>query len=453
MGVHLCGANEGTMTPQALNEKTREELPVEVGELHARQETLQVDRSTGAANAPATSYVQDLETERNGRVEAERLGRIKDEFLANLSHEIRTPLNAILGWSQLLKPGVTSNEEMAEGLEVIQRNVRIQVHLIDDLLDMSRIISGKLRLDVQRVELPDIIRTAVEIVQLAAQAKGIRLELIVDPIAGPITGDPNRMQQVVWNLLSNAIKFTPKGGKVQITLERTDSHVELSVSDTGQGISLQYLPHVFDKFSQAESPFIKSQGGLGLGLTIAKHLVEMHGGSLHVKSAGIGKGATFVVSLPISVVRSQNGDENHQHPTTAREVEISSDPDLSGVEVLLVDNDADALHLVKRVLETRGANVTRCSSGAECLNVLRRSKPNVIVADIGMPDMDGYSLMRHIRALPADHGKETPAIALTAFARSEDRRRAMLAGFDMHVAKPVEPGELVAVIARLARRT
>jgi len=325
--------------------------------------------------------------------------------------------------------------------------------LIDDLLDMSRIISGKLRLDVQRIELPKIIKAAMEVVQLAAEAKGVRLEVLADPIAGPVTGDPNRMQQVVWNLLANAIKFTPRGGKVQVTLERTDSHVELSVSDTGQGISSEFLPHVFDKFSQAESLLTRSHGGLGLGLTIVKHLVEMHGGSVRVKSAGEGKGATFVVSLPISVVRTLNGDENRQHPTTAREIEFSVDPDLSGVHTLVVDDDVDALHLVKHVLENCGAQATNCSSGTECLEILRRSKPGVLIVDIGMPAMDGYSLIQQIRALPADEGGEIPAIALTAFARSEDRRRAMLAGFDMHVAKPVEPGELVAVVARLGRKT
>lgn len=401
----------------------------------------------------AASDRRDLEAEREKRIEAERIGRIKDEFLANLSHEIRTPLNAILGWSQLLKPGVTSDQEMAEGLEVIQRNVRTQVHLIDDLLDMSRIVSGKLRLDVQRIELPGIIRAAVEVMQLAADAKDVRLEVILDPIAGPITGDPNRMQQVVWNLLANAIKFTPAGGKVQVTLERTDSHVELSVSDSGLGISPEFLPFVFDKFSQAQSPTDHRKSGLGLGLAITRHLVEMHGGSIHAKSAGEGRGATFIVSLPISVLRTVSGESAQQHPTTASDREVSPDPDLSGVNVLLLDDDIDALHLVKRVLETRGAKVATCCLAAECLQAVRETKVDVLIADIGMPVMDGYSFIRLLREMPADRGGQTPAVALTAFARSEDRRRSMLAGFDIHVAKPVEPGELVAVVARLARRT
>jgi signal transduction histidine kinase/ActR/RegA family two-component response regulator len=445
---------DACVTLNTFDEKTREELIAELQELQAKQGSSQGDRATSHANIPdPAAQLEELEAERSKRVEAERIGRIKDEFLANLSHELRTPLNAILGWSQILKPGVTADEEMAEGLRVIQRNVRVQVQLIDDLLDMSRIISGKLRLDVQRIELPHVIQAAVEAVQLAADAKGLRLEVIVDPIAGPITGDPNRMQQVVWNLLANAIKFTPRGGKVQVTLERTDSHVELSVSDTGQGISPEFLPHVFDKFSQAEAPWTKTHAGLGLGLTIVKHLVEMHGGSIRVKSAGEGKGATFVVSLPISVVRTQKGDEDRQHPTTAREIEFSPDPDLSGVDVLVVDDDADALQLMKHVLENRGAHVTRCSSGLECLEILRGSQPGVLIADIGMPGMDGYSLIQRVRALTSGEGGATPAIALTAFARSEDRRRAMLAGFDMHMAKPVEPGELVAVVARLARRS
>jgi len=397
--------------------------------------------------------LEELNSERTLRVEAERIGRIKDEFLVNLSHEIRTPLNAILGWSQLLKPGESTDAEITEGLDVIRRNARVQAQLIDDLLDMSRIISGKLRLDVQRIQLPAIIDAAVEVVRLAADAKGVRLESVVDPVAGPVTGDPNRMQQIVWNLLSNAIKFTPRGGKVQVTLERVSSHVELSVSDTGHGIDVEFLPHVFEKFSQAESVLTKSNPGLGLGLAIVKSLTEMHGGTVGVKSAGAGKGSTFIVSLPISVVRGLGREEVRQHPSTAREVEFTSNPDLTGISVLVVDDDADAMQLVKHMLEQCGATVTTCASAAECLKCLPEGRPDVLITDIGMPDMDGYALIKQIRALSPEQGGQTPTIALTAFARSEDRRRAMMSGFDIHVSKPVEPDELVAVVARLARRT
>jgi CheY-like chemotaxis protein len=287
-------------------------------------------------------------------------------------------------------------------------------------------------------------------VQLAADAKGVRLETILDPIAGPVTGDPNRIRQVVWNLVSNAIKFTPRGGKAQVTLERVNSHIELSVSDTGQGIGPEFLPHVFDRFSQAEMTVTKDNPGLGLGLAIVKNLVEMHGGSVRAKSPGVDKGATFIVSLPVSVLRTLDGERQQRHPATARETEFSNDPDLSGVRALVVDDDADALHLVTHVLQSCNAEVTSCSSGMACLELVPKLMPDVLLADIGMPGMDGYALIKKLRDLPAELGGRTPAVALTAYARSEDRRRAMLMGFDLHLAKPVEPGELVAVVARLA---
>jgi signal transduction histidine kinase/CheY-like chemotaxis protein len=440
--------------PKAGETKSRDELMAELKELRAAFVRVGGDQATPASEIQATTVqLRELLDERAKRVESERLGRMKDEFFANLSHEIRTPLNAILGWSQLLKPETMSPAEVVEGLGIIERNARVQAQLIDDLLDMSRIISGKLRLDVQRVEMPLVIKSAVEVVQLAADAKGVRLEVLVDPIAGPVTGDPNRVRQIVWNLVSNAIKFTARGGKVQVTLERVNSHVELSVSDSGQGIEPDFLPHVFDRFSQADGSATKRHGGLGLGLAIVKSLTELHGGSVRAKSAGLGQGSTFVVSLPISVVRSLNGAEHRQHPATEIETAFVSSPDLAGISVMVVDDDLDALELVKRVLESCKARVTGCSSAEQCLKVLPTSRPHVLITDIGMPHEDGYSLVRSLRALPREQGGETPAVALTAFARSEDRRRAMLCGFDMHVSKPVEPGELVAVVARLARRT
>jgi len=392
------------------------------------------------------------QTENTRRVESERLGRIKDEFLANLSHEIRTPLNAILGWSQLLEPGKTSEADLIEGLKVITRNARTQARLIDDLLDMSRIVSGKMRLDVQKVNLPAVIDAAIESVKPAAQAKGIKLQKVIDPIAGAVTGDPNRLQQVVWNLLTNAIKFTPRGGNVQVVVERSNSHVELSVSDTGKGIPADFLPHVFERFSQADNSSRRRYSGLGLGLAIVKSLAELHGGSVRVKSGGEGKGTTFIVSLPVSVVHTLDTGENRQRTKIARNELLLHTPDLKGIKVMVVDDEVDAIGLVKRIMEECGATVKACTSGTECLDYIDKLRPHVVIMDIGMEEMDGYSLIGKVRALSPENGGRTPAVALTAFARSEDRRQAMLAGFDVHVAKPVEPGELVAVVSRLARR-
>ena len=392
------------------------------------------------------------QTESTKRVEAERLGRIKDEFLANLSHEIRTPLNAILGWSQLLEPGKTTQADLIEGLKVITRNARTQARLVDDLLDMSRIVSGKMRLDVQKVNLPAVIDAAIESVKPAAEAKGIKLQKVIDPIAGPVTGDPNRLQQVVWNLLTNAVKFTPRGGNVQIVLERVNSHVELSVSDTGKGIAAEFLPHVFERFSQADHSARRGYTGLGLGLAIVKSLSELHGGSVRVKSGGEGKGTTFIVSLPVSVVHTLDTGKNLQRTKIERNESLLHTPDLKGIKVMVVDDEADAIGLVQRIMEDCGATVKACTSGTECLGCIAKLRPDVVIMDIGMPEMDGYSLIGKLRALSPEKGGRTPAVALTAFARSEDRRQAMLAGFDVHVAKPVEPGELVAVVSRLARR-
>ena len=317
---------------------------------------------------------------------------------------------------------------------------------------MSRIISGKMRLDVQRVDLPAVIDAAVESVDPAARAKEIKLQKVIDPIAGPVTGDPNRLQQVVWNLLSNAVKFTPRGGKVQVVVERVNSHVELSVSDTGKGIAPEFLPHVFERFSQADSSATKRVSGLGLGLAIVKSLVELHGGAVRAKSGGEGRGSTFIISLPISVVHTLDRSDNRQHATIEVAGPMLHTVDLKGVRVVVVDDEADAIGLVRKIMEDSGATVEACTSGSECLALVPAFRPDVVITDIGMPEMDGYTLIQRLRAMRPDDGGNTPAVALTAFARSEDRRQAMLAGFDMHVAKPVEPGELVAVVSRLARR-
>ena len=394
-----------------------------------------------------------LASEQQARRDAEAANRMKDEFLSVVSHELRTPLNAILGWAQILASGDGGAEDVKEGLEVIQRNARVQTQIIEDILDMSRIISGKVRLDVQRVDLASVIEAATDSMRPAADAKGIRVQLVLDPLAGPVSGDPARLQQVVWNLLSNAIKFTPRGGRVRVTLERVNSHVEISVSDTGEGIKPEFLPHVFERFRQAEASTTRRHGGLGLGLSIVKQLVELHGGSVQAKSAGVGQGATFRVALPLTPLRIEDDERNRQHPTGAP----SGPPDiqapaLAGVKVLVVDDEPDARNLLRRVLENGKAAVTTASSVDDALRHIETAYFHVIVSDIGMPERDGYELIRILRSLPPDKGGKTPAVALTAFARSEDRTRAMLAGFDMHIAKPVEPNELHAVIARLAAR-
>jgi signal transduction histidine kinase/CheY-like chemotaxis protein len=446
-------AQGALQTAQVALKSAQNELEAALGKLTDADEQLTTFRADElTATAAAKTHGEELDSERGLRTESERLGRIKDEFLANLSHEIRTPLNAILGWSQILVPGKTSDAEMVEGLEVITRNARTQAKLIDDLLDMSRIISGKMRLDVQRVDLPAVIEAAIESVHLAAEAKGLHLQKVVDPLAGPVTGDPNRLQQIVWNLLSNAIKFTPRGGHVQVVVERSNSHVELSVSDTGRGIDVEFLPHVFERFSQADNSATRKYTGLGLGLAIVKSLTELHGGTVRVKSGGMDKGTTFIVSLPISVVHMLDKTDNRLHSKPGSHASLLVRPNLNGVKVMVVDDEADAIVLVRRILEDCGATVTGCRLAADCLACISDVMPDVLISDIGMPDMDGYSLIEQIRALPPGAGGHVAAVALTAFAGSDDRRRAMMAGFDIHVAKPVEPGELVAVVSRLAAR-
>lgn len=381
--------------------------------------------------------------------ESEHANRMKDEFLSTLSHELRTPLNAILGWSQLLRSEDMPPEEIHAGLETIERNARVQTQIIDDLLDMNRIISGKVRLDIQKVDLSQVISDALETVRHGAEAKGIRLQQVLDPLAGPVSGDPSRLQQVVWNLLSNAIKFTGKGGRIQILLERVNSHVEITVSDTGQGISPEFLPLVFERFRQADSSTRRKHGGLGLGLAIVKHLTELHGGAVRAKSPGVNQGATFSIALPLTVVQHRDDPQERQPKVQGAEQEFNP-PSLKGVKVLVVDDEPDARELVRRVLESAEATVITVGSAQEALERLIQDRPDVLVSDIGMPDEDGYDLIRRVRALGQDNGGATPALALTAFARSEDRQRAFMAGFQLHVAKPVEPSELVAVVASLA---
>ena len=387
-----------------------------------------------------------LQSERVARSEAERASHLKDEFLATLSHELRTPLNAIVGWSQILNTD-SDGEELAEGLDAIRRNARAQTHLIEDLLDMSRIISGKVRLDVQSVDVAAVIEAAIEAVRPAADAKGIHLRKVLDPHAGPVSGDPTRLQQVIWNLLTNSIKFTPKDGKIDIVLERVNSHIEITVSDTGIGINSQFLPIIFERFRQVDSSTTRSYGGLGIGLSIVKQLVELHGGSVAAHSEGENKGSTFVIILPVSPVRPHGGRE---HPASSQAGSFDlGGLDLSGVRVLIVDDEPDARDLVRRVLSQCGADVRAAGCATEGLEQVRAFRPHVLVSDIGMPGTDGYQFMRSVRSLPADEGGKTPAIALTAFARSEDRMNAMLAGYQVHVAKPIEPQELAVTVNML----
>lgn len=378
---------------------------------------------------------------------AQEANRLKDDFLATLSHELRTPLSAILGWARVLRSRQSDRETTDRALESIERNVRAQTKLIDDLLDISHIISGRLRLEVRPVELAPLIVDAVETIRPAAEAKAIRLDTVLDPRAGPISGDPERLQQIVWNLVSNAVKFTPTGGSIQVRLERRDPAVEVVVSDTGPGIAPEFLPHVFEHFRPADSSTARHQGGLGLGLAIARHLTELHGGAIRADSPGVGRGATFTVSFPVRVTGEGPA---RVVPGQSEKIRPSAVGVLAGVTVLLVDDEADARETLRVVLDQRGAEVRTVSGGTQAMDLLGRWTPDVLVSDIGMPGEDGYSLIRRVRDLAPDRGGRVPAVALTAYVKPEDRMRALAAGFQTHVPKPVDPDELALVVARLA---
>ncbi len=383
---------------------------------------------------------------------AERANRLKDEFLATLSHELRTPLTSILGWAEILGNSKLDPVATSRAIEVIRRNARIQVQMIDDLLDVSRIIIGKLRLSVQPVDLGTIIIAAVDGLRPAAEAKHIRLQLQLDSPAGQVSGDPDRLQQVAWNLISNAIKFTPKGGRVLVRLARIESHVEVTVSDTGPGIAPEFLPHVFDRFRQADGATTRAFGGLGLGLSIVRQLIELHGGTVRVDSAGGGLGATFTVSLPLMAVRSAVSDTGSAQQPEFKPPERECPPGLDGLRVLVVDDEADTRELLQIILEGCGARVSMASSAAAALEAIAEEVFDVLISDIGMPGMDGYALISEIRQLPAERGGRIPAAALTAYAGVQDRMRVLSAGYQMHIPKPVEPAELITVVASLAER-
>jgi PAS domain S-box-containing protein len=397
-----------------------------------------------------------LQAERAARSAAERASLLKDEFLATLSHELRTPLNGILGWSQVMQQANAGPEVIVQGLEVIERNARAQSEIIEDLLDMSRIISGKVRLDVQRLDLSSIVQSAVETARPTADAKGIRLQTVIDPLNGVVvSGDVNRLQQVIWNLLSNAVKFTPKGGRIQVLLERVNSHLEISVIDTGEGIKPEFLPFVFDRFRQADASTTRRHGGLGLGLSIVKQLVELHGGSVRVNSGGAGQGSTFVIALPFAVLHgSPEPETERRHPrlTPKRIGTADVEVDIKGIRVLLVDDEKDARALVTSLLESCHAVVTAAESANDAVTLLQESNFDLLVSDIGMPGEDGYSLIKRVRSLGPSAGGDIPAIALTAYARFEDRVKAIASGFQMHIAKPVEPVELITMIAAAVGR-
>ena len=384
--------------------------------------------------------------------EARDADRLKDEFLAVLSHELRTPLNAIVGYARLLRGNVLHGEKAARGLETLDRNAMALTQIVEDVLDISRIVSGKIRLDVQPVELSLVVHNAIATVQPAANARGVRLQTIVDPRVGPVSGDPDRLQQVVWNLLSNAVKFTPKNGRVHVRVERVNSHIEIVVSDTGIGIRSDFLPFVFERFRQADAGTTRKTGGLGLGLSIVRHIVEMHGGTVNVSSDGEGQGSTFRVRLPLMIVHREGIRETREHPRTEKLVPVAALGSLIGVRVLAIDDEKDALELLRIVLESAGAEVVTITSAKEALATIDSISPDALVVDLGMPEMDGFEFISRVRSSP-NAFRDIPAAALTAFARSEDRTRALRSGFEMHLAKPVDPGELVASVATLVRRS
>jgi signal transduction histidine kinase/CheY-like chemotaxis protein len=404
--------------------------------------------------ALAIEHARLYEAEQQARISAEAANRMKDEFLATVSHELRSPLNAILGWMKLLRAGRLDEQGASHALETVERSARAQSRIISDLLDVSRIISGKLLLKVRPIEPVRVIEAAVEAVRPAAVAKGIRFETSLDPSAGPISGDADRLQQIVWNLLSNAIKFTSSGGLVEVSLKNTGSQAEIEVRDSGIGIKPDFLPYVFDRFRQGDASSSRRQGGLGLGLAIVRHLVELHGGTVAVHSEGEGKGSRFVVKLPRAVGQARAGGSITRRRSD--EFPAYGTPQLTGLKVLVVDDDQDARELMTVVLSQANADVRAVASASEALEIMSARSawvPDVLVSDIEMPGIDGYTLIRRIRALDPEQGGRIPAVAVTAYSRVEDRMRALAAGFQLHIAKPVEPGELLTVLASLSGRS
>ncbi len=395
-----------------------------------------------------------LESERVARAEAERANRMKEEFLATVSHELRTPLSAILGWAQVLRETGPATPETTEGLDAIERNAEAQAQIVEDLLDMSRIVSGKIRINVQALDLVVVIKAGMDTVRSAAEAKGVRLVAEFAAERVPIVGDPNRLQQVVWNLLSNAVKFTPSGGEVRVGLRCAADRIEVSVTDTGAGIEPEFVPYVFERFRQSDSSITRKHGGLGIGLAIVKQLVELHGGSVRAASEGVGKGATFTISIPPAAPAAAVPEPAVERPRVRvrSEERTLTEVRLTDLRILFVDDAADTREVVKRFLQERGARVAVAGTVAEAMAWLERERFDVLLSDIGMPGEDGYSLIRRVRALPAEQGGRVPAMALTAYARSEDQERALRLGFQAHLAKPIDLSQLAAAVAKLVGR-
>jgi signal transduction histidine kinase len=445
-GEVLGGLFFGHRLPDVFTERS-ERLVIGV----AAQAAIAIDnaRLYEEARRSADERARLLEAERATRAEIERISQMKDEFLSTLSHELRTPLHAVLGWSEILRARAKGDPQTQRGLETISRNARAQAQLIEDLLDMNRIVSGKLLLDVGRVDLAATVGAALDAIGPSATAKGVEVHPVVGPEVLAVCGDPDRLQQIVWNLLTNAVKFTPKGGRLDVSVVRAGASAEVTVRDSGAGIRPEFLPHLFERFRQADSSTTRRYGGLGLGLSIVKALVELHGGEVRAESPGEGAGATFTVSLPLleaddfTVAERVSAPGRHSNPP-------GPGTSLAGLTVLIVDDEQDARDVVRTVLADAGAEVLTACSAREALALLTARRPDVLVSDIGMPERDGYLLLRDVRALPADAGGATPAIALTAFARPEDRARATRAGFQMHLSKPIEPRELLASVRSLA---
>jgi len=417
----------------------------------------QLSRTLEAQQSELERHAAELECTVEARThDLREANRIKDEFLATVSHELRTPLNSILGWAQLMRTGTLDDNVSGRALQTIERNTRMLAQIIDDLLDVSRIISGKLRLDVKPIDLGPVVEAALEAVRPAAAAKHINLDLSLDSTVGAVSGDPGRLQQVVWNLLSNAMKFTPDGGTVEVRLEGVGSNACITIQDTGEGIPETFLPFVFDRFRQADSTFTRMHGGLGIGLAIVRHLVEMHGGSVTADSPGKDQGATFTVSLPLLNSRSNRVPRRKETGSLKLQPQHES-TELNGIRVMIVEDERDAREVLVAMLEHRGATVLAASSAAEAVDVLAHatngSMPDVLVSDLGMPGEDGFALISRIRAMKPEQGGRIPAIALTAYARAEDRARVLAAGFQRHVAKPVEPSLLATTVANLARHS
>ena len=388
---------------------------------------------------------QLLLREQRARTEAEAANRMKDEFLATLSHELRTPLTALYGWACLLNESTLADDVANKAAKAIERNARIQTQLIDDLLDVSRIISGKLHLDVRPMDLSSVTEAAISVVRPAADAKSIQLTYSHPQAVRAMSGDFARLQQVIWNLLSNAVKFTPEGGRIEVRLDYGDTHAQLTVADTGKGISKDFLPHVFDRFRQADSSTTRGFGGLGLGLAIVRHLVELHGGTVNAESPGVNSGATFMTSFPLISTRLESPSISH-----SGEYDSADFSKLAGLRVLVVDDETDTRQLISHSITRRGAEVKTCGSAREALELVEQWRPDVLLSDIGMPDEDGYTLISKVRALPPEKGGHTPAAAFTAYARKEDRERALAAGYQMHIAKPISSDDLVSKLAQLA---